>query len=177
MMETANPAPYWRKCSSCKKTIGFHQKYWVCSVSICNRVRTGLIFCSVSCVDAHIPMMNHRDAGAFEKRSPTEAQYRAEQTAPPAAEPKPASSVSSAPALRPSLSSASSARPAPASDMDHEILTVASKVKAYIRETSGMNTSDAVMDRLSNHIRRWAMDAIRRAGQEGRETVMDRDFR
>jgi hypothetical protein len=167
-MEAVNPETYWRKCSSCKKTIGFHQKYWVCSVSTCNRLRTGLIFCSVSCVDAHIPMMNHRDAGAFEKRSPTVAEFRAEQAAPPAE-----AKTKTPPSPRPPATS-SGPSSGPSGD---EVLTVVSKVKAYIRESSGMNTSDAVMERLSNHIRRWALEAIRRAGQDGRDTVTFLDFR
>src|SRR3954452_9731871 len=62
---------YWRKCTTCKKPIGFRQKYWICSVSSCNRVRTDLVFCDLRCFDAHVPVMNHRDAGAFEKMAPT----------------------------------------------------------------------------------------------------------
>src|ERR1700722_11846994 len=116
-MEAANPETYWRKCSSCKKTIGFHQKYWVCSVSTCNRLRTGLIFCSVSCVDAHIPMMNHRDAGAFEKRSPTEAQFRAEQAAPAAASPPASSDKPRAPAA--TAPGVASPRPSAPGNMEH----------------------------------------------------------
>src|SRR3954471_24284212 len=76
-MET--PA-YWKKCSSCKSPIAFSQKYWVCSVSTCNRQRTGLVFCKVSCFDAHVPMMNHKDAGAYEKQAPSIAEWQKEQT-------------------------------------------------------------------------------------------------
>ncbi len=148
---------FWRKCTSCKKGIGFHEKYWICSISSCNRVRTGLFFCSVSCFDAHVPVMNHKDAGAFEKRSPTLAQYKAqaEHDSEKEASPRPL-------------------KPQGAPDTD-EILTVVSKVKSYVRARSGMNTSDAVMDRLSRHIRKWADEAIRRAEQSGRQTVLDRD--
>lgn len=57
-----------------------------------------------------------------------------------------------------------------------EVLVVASKLKAYIREKSGMNTSAAVVEVLSNKLRSLCDEAIERARAEGRKTVMDRDF-
>ena len=57
-----------------------------------------------------------------------------------------------------------------------ETLIVASKLKNYIREKSGMNTSAAVIDVLSNKIRQLADQAIEAAKRDGRKTVMDRDF-
>ena len=63
-------ADFWRRCSGCKKEIGFEETYWVCSVSTCNRKRTGLVFCSVECWDAHVPMMRHRDSWAEERSAP-----------------------------------------------------------------------------------------------------------
>jgi len=57
-----------------------------------------------------------------------------------------------------------------------ETLVVASKLKNYIREKSGMNTSAAVIDVLSNKLRRLCDEAVERAKQDGRKTVMDRDF-
>jgi hypothetical protein len=65
----------WKKCSSCKKTIEFKALYWVCNVSTCNRKRTGLAFCTVSCWDAHAPMMNHRESWAEERTAPSEAEW------------------------------------------------------------------------------------------------------
>ena len=47
---------FWKRCSSCKNAIGFERIYWVCNVSTCNRKRTGLVFCTVSCWDAHLPV-------------------------------------------------------------------------------------------------------------------------
>jgi len=61
---------YWRRCSNCKAEIGFGKKHFVCSVSTCNRKRTGLVFCSVECWDAHLPTARHRDAWALEKVAP-----------------------------------------------------------------------------------------------------------
>ena len=57
-----------------------------------------------------------------------------------------------------------------------ETLVVASKLKNYIREKSGMNTSAAVIDVLSNKLRGLCDQAVERAKQDGRKTVMDRDF-
>ena len=65
----------WHRCSSCKKPINYTAKYWVCNVSTCNRKRTGLVFCNVSCWDAHVPMMNHRESWAEERTAPTREQW------------------------------------------------------------------------------------------------------
>jgi hypothetical protein len=203
---TATPE-FWRKCSSCKKPIGFKQLYWVCNVSTCNRKRTGLVFCTVACWDAHNPMMNHRDSWAEERRSPTAAEWAAEQSgeskesAPAAAKPRaqtpaaPAPVTPAAPATTtvfrrqadgtqvartiaaPAAPAAPPASAAPAEAIaGEEILIVVSKLKAYIRERSGMNTSDAVMKLLSDRIRGLCAQAIRHAAQDGRKTVLDRDF-
>lgn len=156
----------WRRCSSCKREIGFSATYWVCSVSTCNRKRTGLVFCTTSCWDVHLPLMNHREAWAEERRAPTREAWRKEQEAEQrsAATAKPASPP--APAPRP---------PAPSANSD-EILVVVSKLKAYVRERSGMSTSDAVSELLSDRLRRMCDQAIQRAQRDGRRTVMDRDF-
>ena len=57
-----------------------------------------------------------------------------------------------------------------------EVLVVASKVKKYIKEEAGMNTSGSVMEALSQKVRELARQAIESAKNEGRKTVMDRDF-
>lgn len=61
----------WRKCSSCKSSLPFGGKHWVCNVSTCNRPRLFLAFCSVSCWDAHLASVRHRDTWAEERASPT----------------------------------------------------------------------------------------------------------
>ena len=61
----------WRKCSSCKKPVSFGEKYWACNVSTCNRSRTFLVFCCVSCWDAHLGMLRHRESWAEERVAPT----------------------------------------------------------------------------------------------------------
>ena len=60
---------------------------------------------------------------------------------------------------------------------EDDILIVVSKLKKYIRARSGMNTSDNVMEVLSAHLRRICDRAIQKANEEGRKTVLDRDFR
>lgn len=149
---------FWRKCSTCKKPIGFNQKYWVCSVSTCNRQRTNLAFCDVACFDSHIPIFNHRDAGAFERKSPSLAEWQQMQSA--IAEGKP---------LTASVGKSGGSSP-------DEILVVVSKVKELIRVNSGLNTSDGLMPVLSNIIRQDLDRAIAKANAAGRKTVMERDF-
>lgn len=61
-------------------------------------------------------------------------------------------------------------------EVPREVLVVVSKLKAYIKARSGMNTSDGVIPVLSDEIRRLCDRAIENATREGRKTVMDRDF-
>jgi histone H3/H4 len=59
---------------------------------------------------------------------------------------------------------------------EKEVLVVVSKLKNYIRDKSGMNTSGGVADVLSDRIRALCDRAIENARQDGRKTVMDRDL-
>jgi histone H3/H4 len=59
---------------------------------------------------------------------------------------------------------------------DNEVLVVASKVKAYIKEKGDMKTSASVLEALSNKIRSMCDGAIESARNDGRKTVLDRDF-
>jgi len=147
-------APYWRKCSSCKKPIGFKQAYQRCNISTCNQPRTSLVFCTVSCWSAHVPVLRHKDAWALEEISPSEP-----------AEDGPQRSTTTPPGSAP-------ARPA----QTDEVLVVVSKLKNYIRERSEMNTSADVNEILSDKIRALCDAAIAHARSEGRKTVMARDF-
>jgi len=58
-----------------------------------------------------------------------------------------------------------------------EVLVVASKIKKYIKDKSGMNTSASTMDALSQLVERAVNQAIESAKGEGRKTVMDRDVK
>lgn len=57
-----------------------------------------------------------------------------------------------------------------------QVLVVASKVKTYIKESSGMNTSASVMEALTKIIEHECNKAVENAKQQKRKTVMDRDF-
>jgi hypothetical protein len=166
-------SPAWARCNSCKGDIDFDQTYYVCSVSTCNRKGTELRFCSVECWDAHVPVMRHREAWAEEKRSPTQAAWEREH--PPAEEESPPVAPAGSPGSMPS-------RPEPPiarlneTGLPHDVLIVVSKLKAYVRARSGMNTSDAVMEVLSDRLRALCDDGIRHAAADGRKTLMDRDF-
>ena len=150
----------WRRCSACKKDIGFGSVYWVCNVSTCNRPRTGLVFCSDDCWEVHLPMANHRQSWALERRAPASAAEAAGDT-----EKKPG---------RRRL--VRSAGPSPGAPPPEEVLIVASRLKDYVRRRSGFHTSDRVLEPLSEIVRRVCDEAIRNATREGRRTVLDRDI-
>jgi len=177
----------WMLCSACRKAIRFGAIHWVCSVSTCNRDRTRLVFCSVSCWDSHVATLRHRDAWAVEERAPGRGEAVREIRAEPA--PRPQAPAQSAPAARPPAPAAPrplpsgggsvtahAGGPALSNQYDHDdVLVVVSKVKKYIRDRGGMNTSDAVAEALGAHVRKVCDDAIRNAGRDGRKTVLDRD--
>jgi histone H3/H4 len=58
----------------------------------------------------------------------------------------------------------------------NDVLIVVSKLKAYVRAASGMNTSESVIEVLSDRVRALCDQAIEQARAAGRKTVMDRDF-
>ncbi len=188
----------WLKCSACKRGIGFSAMHWVCSVSTCNRNRTRLVFCSVSCWDSHVAVLRHREAWAVEATSPTVAAWQAElAAATPMATPDspsgapvraavPGATIVATPAAAPNqevrrqvvstaAAPAGTSNPVLSASFDREVLIVVSKMKKYIRDRSGMNCSDGVADMLSEHVRALCDDAIRVAAQDGRKTVLDRD--
>jgi hypothetical protein len=155
----------WRRCSICKTEIDFERAYWVCNVSTCNRKRTGLVFCSVSCWDAHLGFENHRESWAVERRAPS----REEEAR--------ATGASSAPRPRRRIVRSAASEKAPRrNDLPRDVLIVASKLKEYVRAASGMNTSDRVMSVLSDRVRALCDQAIRNARRAERKTLLDRDF-
>ncbi len=163
----------WRACSICKTPIPFGGRYQSCSVSTCNRKRTQLTFCSVRCWEAHVPTLRHRDAWAVEETAPSreawEAEKRAEETAAASAAER-----ETAPARR-VVAPTAGARAGLNDDADRDILIVASKLKKYIKQRSGLRTSDGVMAALSELVRKAADEAIQRARESERSTVLDRD--
>ena len=163
----------WKRCSTCKSPIGFSETWYACSVSTCNRKRIGLFFCSVPCFESHVPEMRHRDAWAEQNQSPTRSEYEREQAEEAAAEARAEARANAPAAQTPNRPETPGARP---SELPRDVLVVVSKLKAYIRARSGMNTSDNLIDPLSDHLRRICDRAIQNAERDGRRTVMDRDL-
>lgn len=181
---TAAAGDTFKVCSTCKKPIRFEAPYYRCSVSTCNRARLALYFCSVPCWDAHVPEARHRDAWAEPTHAPTRAAWEAEQRAEAAAE---QAQQDKTPRDRRIVQSGQSgttgAKPNQPteikreSELPHEVLVVVSKLKAYVKAASGFNTSDGVVDVLSDHLRRLCDLAIENAANDSRKTVLDRDFK
>jgi len=59
--------------------------------------------------------------------------------------------------------------------MSKEILVVVSKVKEYIKE-KGLQTSETAVDSLSDAVRELLDKAVKRAQDNGRQTIKDRDI-
>jgi histone H3/H4 len=158
----------------------------------------GLVFCSMPCFDAHLPMMRHRDAWAELNDAPTREQALREE-AEAEAEAAPKTVVSVPRAATPQLARPQVAAPQVAaagagddrptrrvatlageaqdsSEDEDEVLVVISKLKKFIRTRSGMNTSDGVAAVLSAHLRDLSVQALRHAAADGRKTVLERDF-
>lgn len=165
----------WRRCSACKSDIALGAVYWVCSVSTCNRKRTGLVFCSVDCWEIHLPTERHREAWAVEARAPDVAEpadaprARAAKRAPAASKRETPSSAGSTPGA-PKGAARSAGSPT-----EGDILVVASRLKAYVKAVSGFNTSDRALPVLSSALRGICDEAIENARRAERQTVMGRD--
>lgn len=163
---------FWKKCSSCKKELHFSSIYYVCSVSTCNQKRTGLVFCSVACWDAHMPVARHRSsAGAVETIAPSREEHEKEmQTEIGSTN----DSRSEHAPKRVIVRDGSSSRPAP-SGVKADVLVVASKVKMYMKDMADMNTAASTMEELTERIILLCDKSIENARADGRKTVMDRD--
>ena len=57
-----------------------------------------------------------------------------------------------------------------------EVLIVTSKVKKYIKESSGYNTSSETIDILSKAVERLCEKGVETAKSNGRKTVIARDI-
>jgi histone H3/H4 len=123
--------------------------------------------------------LRHRDAWAEEKRAPSREQWEKQQAEESHVE-KASDSAASASVRRVVKPEREPDEPYDVElserDIPKDILIVASKLKNYIRARSGMNTSESVLRVLSDRVRELTDDAIRKAGQDGRKTVMDRDY-
>lgn len=145
----------WRNCGSCKKPIALGSNFYACSVSTCKKTA----YCSMPCFDDHSPVFRHKDAWAEERTAPLQPETSSD--APP-------SRIATA-RLAPSTPSVSKMLP-------KDTLIVGSKLKDYVRARSDLNTSAAVLDRLSDMVRVLCDRAIEQALRDNRKTLMDRDF-
>lgn len=160
----------WRRCNACKTPIGYGAQYYVCNVSTCNRTRTGMVFCDVSCWEVHLPTAHHREAWALERVAPSRAQAEAAQQ-----------TAAAAPAggRAPRRVMVRGSQPKPQAKPGHataEVLIVASRLKEYVRRSAGMNTSENVLGPLSDIVRAVCDQAVRNAAADGRRTVLERDI-
>ena len=147
------PEPSWRTCRICEKAIAHSQSYFRCSDPSCNSEPEPLVFCSTACWEAHQATAQHPGASAQ-------------------------------PAVAPPAGASAVDDDKPASDGDGdggggggEVLVVASRLKQYIRQRSGMSTSDRVLSALSHHLRQLADRAVASATKDKRKTVLERDVR
>jgi len=170
-------AEFFRLCTTCKKPIAFGANYMQCSVSTCNRNKLAQFFCTLACWDAHVPEARHRDAWAEPMKAPTREAYLREQQEEQERETKTAARESRESAMTDEADKRRRIVGAPAEDLPLDVLVVVSKLKAYVKARSGMNTSDAVVDVLSTKIRKLCDAAIEVAQADGRKTVLDRDFK
>lgn len=129
----------------------------------------------MECWDAHVPLYNHRESWALENRSPKVLE---------AESPNPSRPKKDLPEREKFIqgigiddkNEEEEETTMTDGNAEKEVLVVASKLKNYIRAKSGMNTSAAVTDVLSDKIRELCDQAIETAKKDGRKTVMDRDF-
>ena len=108
--------------------------------------------------------MNHKSAWAEEEKAPFEVYGEVSG----GERPRRRIVASSKPAV---------SSPGAKQDLPMDVLTVVSKLKAYIKAKGDMNTSGDVPDVLSEIIRSYCDEAIEQARLEGRKTVMGRDFK
>ena len=149
---------YWKKCSVCKAELKFEDVYYQCSVSNCKKFS----FCSVKCWDVHSGVMNHKSAGADECVAP-KALFEEEIAK--------RKILANTPKMGTTIASSMSNTSIP-----KDILVVASKFKEYVKIKHDLSTSANVMSMLSDIIRVLADKASENAKQDGRKTLMDRDF-
>lgn len=154
----------WRKCSVCKTAIQYNKIYFKCSLSSCNRKIAPTQFCSVTCWDVHQSILNHKSAGADEYRSPKSAEVDPDKVGVPRRV-----------LVRPKGPSDSGNQVA-AGSFEKDVLIVVSKLKKYVNDRSGLNTSADVTEALSDIVRRECDKAIQKAHQAERKTLMARDF-
>jgi len=108
--------------------------------------------------------MRHKDSWAEDRIAPLQAE------GPEASTPVERKVFRSSPNATPSVQASVH------KNLPKDTLVVVSKLKHFIKELCGYNTSADVSDHLSEHIRKLCIDASKRAQEDGRKTIMARDF-
>lgn len=171
-------AEFFRLCTTCKKPIAFGADYMQCSVSTCNRNKLAQFFCTLACWDAHVPEARHRDAWAEPMKAPTREAHQREQQEEHEREARTAARETRENAMTDDTSARRRVvGTTTAEALPQDVLVVVSKLKAYVKARSGMNTSDAVAEVLSTKLRKLCDAAIEVAQSDGRKTLLDRDFK
>lgn len=155
---------YWRKCIVCKNQINFSTKYYKCSVSSCDKKRSPAQFCSVDCWDVHRSIMSHKSAGAEEYHSPSKAKWLEEQAGAPKVRHVSAKKPSTTPEVSGNVNT-------------DDVLVVVSKLKSFVKEATGLNTSADVIPVLSDILREACVKAAQNSHLDERKTLMARDFK
>jgi hypothetical protein len=133
-----------------------------------------MAFCSVTCWEVHLPVANHRESWAVEKKAPQSQE--AASPSPQVAKKSNTPSKSAQPSTGTRRIVREKAEKPSSGGAPAEILIVASRLKEYIRVKSGYKTSDRILEPLSDMVRRVCDEAIRSAQRDGRMTVLDRDI-
>lgn len=170
IQDGATEQAFWKRCSSCKQEIPFSAPYQVCSVSTCNSKRRGLIFCSIPCWDAHLGFANHRESSAEEKRAPSKNNYIKSDGRNTLDQPTVRRKIIPSPSSQPDSTKKKT------SIHNVDTLVVVSKVKGFIQNQSGYNTSQCAIDALTQRVVDECLKAIEHASESGRKTVMGRDI-
>lgn len=151
----------WKNCIVCKNGIQFSSIYYKCSVSSCDKKRSPAQFCCVECWDVHRSIMSHKNAGADEYKAPSKQLWQEQQSTEPRVK---------------IIRNHSKVTTHSQSTNEDDILIVASKLKSFVKESSGLNTSADVLNQLSVIVRDLSTKAILNARKDGRKTLMARDF-
>jgi hypothetical protein len=130
-----------------------------------------MVFCSVTCWEVHLPVANHRESWAVEKKAPL-----SKEAPSPVESPRVTSRGSSQPAAGARRIVRERSENPVSGRAPTEVLIVASRLKEYIRVKSGYKMSERVLDPLSDIVRKVCDEAIRNAQRNGRMTVLDRDI-
>lgn len=152
-MPELESATFFRRCSNCKKPIALGAKYFICSVTTCQRIRSPIQFCSPDCFEVHNEVERHKDGWAVEQKAPLTLEEQ--------------------PMTENNATENTADKKAGAED---DVLIVVSRVKDFIKQKSnGMNTSGEIVGALSESVKRLVDAAIESAKKDGRKTVMGRD--